>query len=153
MSSKNRKLKNFILQPGTQVYYGFIIFSVVLVGLAYIQGTLFYSISDIVLQLADQLNLDKELTSEIESSLNRAWLIFAVAFTVTWLFSILVGIYVTHRFLGPTVSIKRLIASLRQGDYSARETLRKNDELTDVMDELNSLATDLERRHGQKVEP
>lgn len=150
MLNKNRKLKNFLIQPRTQLYYGFIIFSVVLLGVAYVQGTLFYAISDIVLHLAGQLNLDQQLTKEIESSINRAWWVFAIAFVITWVFSIAVGVYVTHRFLGPTVSIKRLIASLRTGDYSSRESLRKNDELTDVMDELNALAADLERRHGSK---
>jgi signal transduction histidine kinase len=153
MKHKSRKLKNFLLKPRTQIYYGFLVFTVVLVGLAYVQGTLFFSVTDIVMQLVGQLNLDKELTSEIEYSLNRTWVVFSVAFFATWMFSILVGIYVTHRFLGPAVRIKSLISSLRKGDYSSREKLRKNDELSDVMEELNSLASDLERRHGLKVEP
>ena len=63
-------------------------------------------------------------------------------------FSLVAGILLSHRFFGPLVSIKRQIASLREGQYSSRLQLRSTDELTEVKDSLNDLAAALEARHG-----
>jgi nitrate/nitrite-specific signal transduction histidine kinase len=53
----------------------------------------------------------------------------------------------THRLLGPTLPIRRHIKALRDGLYSHRVKLRKHDGLQDVADELNALASVLEKRH------
>lgn len=51
----------------------------------------------------------------------------------------------THRFYGPIVAINRLINELKKGNYSARVTLRRKDELQSIAKHLNELAERLEK--------
>ena len=63
-------------------------------------------------------------------------------------FALVSGVVLSHRLFGPLISIKRHIASLREGQYSARLQLRENDDLAEIKDSLNDLAAALEQRHG-----
>jgi signal transduction histidine kinase len=63
-------------------------------------------------------------------------------------FAIVTGVILSHRLYGPLVSIKRHIAHLREGDYSARLQLRSSDDMSEMRDSLNDLAAALESRHG-----
>ncbi len=63
-------------------------------------------------------------------------------------FAIVTGVVFTHRLYGPLVSIKRHIANLREGQYSSRLALRSTDDLGEMRDALNDLASALESRHG-----
>lgn len=55
---------------------------------------------------------------------------------------------VTHRYYGPIVSINRFLDGIIEGDYSHRVSIRKGDELQDLVIKLNLMASHLEQRHG-----
>lgn len=59
--------------------------------------------------------------------------------------SLVFGGLVSHRIYGPLVSIKRQLARMEAGDFSARGTLRKGDELIEVMESLNRIAERLDK--------
>jgi len=51
-----------------------------------------------------------------------------------------------HRLIGPTIAVERQLRSMLRGDYSARLSLRHDDELyTDLADHINELASRLEQ--------
>ncbi|HMN67025.1 MAG TPA: HAMP domain-containing protein [Bdellovibrionales bacterium] len=73
--------------------------------------------------------------------------------TLLSLYAVLAGFYLNHRVFGPIVSLKRFMASLREGDYTARLQLRSTDDLGELRDSLNDLAEALEKRHGPGKRP
>ena len=64
---------------------------------------------------------------------------------------VLIGIYVTHRIVGPQVAIRRLISELKKGHYGKQIQLRRNDYLKNIASELNELSTQL--KQTQTSEP
>jgi nitrate/nitrite-specific signal transduction histidine kinase len=56
-----------------------------------------------------------------------------------------------QKYLGPLVAVQKFIETVSNGDYSHRITIRKGDELQDLIESLNNLATQLEARHGAKA--
>ena len=55
----------------------------------------------------------------------------------------------THTLLGPTVALRRQVQSMKNGDYHARNSLRKSDSAHQgLADDLNKLASILQ--HTQK---
>ena len=57
-----------------------------------------------------------------------------------------------HRLLGPTVALERCLRALRNGDYSARMTLRDDDwTFAEVAVQLNDLAAQIEKSAGSRA--
>lgn len=75
------------------------------------------------------------------------WAVVSAAAVLT-VFALLTGIVLSHKLFGPLISIKRHIAALREGQYSARLQIRRDDDLGEMRDALNDLAEALENRHG-----
>jgi methyl-accepting chemotaxis protein len=59
----------------------------------------------------------------------------------------------TQRFVGPLVPLRRQLLALKNGDYSSRVYLRRNDSLQEIADELNALAETLEQASDSKPDP
>jgi signal transduction histidine kinase len=55
-----------------------------------------------------------------------------------------VAIVQSHRLVGPVVALRRQVEALKNGDYTARVALRRNDAFNELADDLNELATLLE---------
>jgi hypothetical protein len=148
-NSKNRKIKNFLLQPGTQIRYVIIIAIWGVLGLSYLQGMLIQSMGSLALQYANELNvMSSESSNGLENAIQNAWLIFGFSVVLNCLLAAGFGIYMTHRFLGPAVAIQSLVKDLREGRYNSRKSLRKGDELMELMEEVNGLAEALEKKYG-----
>ena len=62
---------------------------------------------------------------------------------VVWL-----GILITHKVAGPLVRIRTALAQLAAGDFNVQIRLRQGDELADVADLINYLATSLRSRRS-----
>ena len=73
--------------------------------------------------------------------------VLAIAYLLTVL---AVAIVFLHRLVGPTVALRRQGEALKNGDYSARVSLRRNDAFSELADDLNELAALLEQ--GDKPE-
>ena len=69
-------------------------------------------------------------------------------YAVFMLLLFLMVFILTHRYYGPLVSIDRFLRELKKGNYQARISLRKRDELQSLVRELNSLAESLEQKKG-----
>ena len=55
----------------------------------------------------------------------------------------------THRIYGPLVSVERFVNQMANGQYGKRIVIRSGDELQRLVNKLNSMAEELEKRHGQ----
>lgn len=62
----------------------------------------------------------------------------------------LIMLVVTSRFVGPLARITRQIEAYHQGNYSFRLTLRKEDEVLELANQLNSLGERLEKQAFEK---
>lgn len=59
------------------------------------------------------------------------------------------GIRQSHRIVGPISRIRAALEAIGQGDCSQRITVRKDDVLVDVVDAINRLAENLQRRSSR----
>lgn len=148
--SEKRLVRNFLIAPGSQLR---VAFSIILFGLMTIVVSVvyfLYSMNSIFESLAVLYQIDPEIVASLKQSLLSTGILTAglgVVFTLVTLAFIIV---LTHRFIGPAVPIKRLIAEMKEGNYGVRGKLRERDEYKDVMDSLNELATALEVKYGGK---
>lgn len=64
--------------------------------------------------------------------------------------AVLLGVVfrLTHRYYGPLVSIERFVEHFAAGDYKRRCKIREKDELHGLVEKLNLMAEQIERRHG-----
>jgi signal transduction histidine kinase len=143
-----RKLRNFLLQPGFQIKIGVynvilaVLFSFLL--LLIIQMN-FGSMYDIILDLTD-------VRDEVVETLNQHFndtMIWVIGICLTFVVvNVMLAIWYTHRFIGPTVAFRRHIDALLAGNFAVRTTLRKDDAFQEIADRLNELS---ERLAQQKT--
>lgn len=152
MSRQQRKLENAFRQPREAkllvfLFTGFGLF--VIVGFIFVvMAWLRHSIGTMEFRTEAGINLAPEIIGAFDHSLSSTvWLIipFLVILMVTMS---LIGLALSHRLFGPSVQINRLIDRLKTGEYGAQAKLRKGDPFQEVMDNVNSLSTELAKRHG-----
>ena len=61
------------------------------------------------------------------------------------------AIWVTHKFVGPQVALRRHIHNLAEGNYDSVCHLRTGDELESVAVALNELADELRRKSEDEL--
>lgn len=136
----NRSLKNILINPKTQLRYAVVAVSYAFLGMSLVQ---IFSLR--------KLN---EIQSTLESD-NNYWFVNYVLY-VSWvyigglvvvgIFAFLYSLFVSHKTAGPQVSLLNHIKELSLGNYKSRVQLRKNDDLVELSDALNSLAENLEKK-------
>jgi signal transduction histidine kinase len=120
MSGRNqRQVKNWLIAPQTKSKYVF-----------YSLGFGGFSIVLFQTLLINWLNPEDPV-------LFQKVLFFAIAYLAL---CTLFGIWMSHQFIGPMVAFRRHIRELRDGNYAHRTHLRKGDEFSEFMDELNRLS-------------
>jgi methyl-accepting chemotaxis protein len=79
----------------------------------------------------------------------RDFAIFSGIVSIAYVLALLViCIVYLHRLVGPSVALRRQLESLKNGDYSRRVRLRRNDAFQDLAADLNELADLLERKEN-----
>ena len=144
MGLQRRHKMNLLLQPALQlklpamllfVTLGFAALQVAHTQFAY--GKLF----DVVLEEAGRPPFLEDLLKEQTGD----YLEVTSALTLVYIFVVLVlSVAYAHRMIGPMVPIRRQTEALKNGDYSARVTLRKRDAFSELAEDLNELARMLE---------
>ena len=145
-----RSLKNYFLKPMMQTKLGlyFILASILFAGSIIVYGyTNLAGLYDIIVELTD---ISDELSDVIRAKISSILMFSSILGFFYVLFTVLMSVYYTHRFVGPMVAFKRHIDNLRKGDFSSRVVLRKSDAFSDLAEELNMLAGDLEKSKYRK---
>jgi methyl-accepting chemotaxis protein len=152
MGHRRRYKINLLLQPALQlklpailliVTLGFVALQVAHTQFAY--GKLF----EIVLEEAGRPPFLEDLLRDQTGD----YLEVTSVLTLIYIFVVIVlSLAYGHRMIGPMVPIRRQIEALKNGDYSARVTLRKRDAFSELAEDLNELARVFEE-HGKEREP
>ena len=149
--SERRKLRNFLQIPRIQVRWGIYAFFLGAFSTLANQMLLMRQLRGIVASLLMTGDVDPVVMSAIVSGpiqiMISRMLIFLAAFS---LLCLAVGIFVSHRVVGPLVPIRRQLETMIEGEYGRTYDLRAKDELKDIMELLNDLSTTLARRHGSE---
>ncbi|MCB0408227.1 MAG: hypothetical protein KDD34_08490 [Bdellovibrionales bacterium] len=143
MIKSPRKIRNFLIQPGYQLKFSlyFVVSGMALLGVMI--AVVFYKLKS----LSDVVSRSGALDIKAQNMLND------LIFDVTWIslaafagFALIVFVYsivISHRIVGPTVAICAYIEELKKGNFDAKRTLRKYDELHQIMDSLQDFALKL----------
>ncbi len=143
----HRSLKNFFIKPREQLRYATILFSGAATLLSVYVIMVLTSMVTSLGSLAQQYDLPPELLSALTKSIGSAAVFIGVFGLIISLGMLAIGVTLSHRIFGPMIPIQRLVSDLKNGDYTARGSLRKNDEFKDLMNDLNELAETLQKRH------
>ena len=145
-----RSLKNYLLQPVLQSKLGLycILASIIFTASVIIYGySSLFGLYEIIVELTD---ISDDLSSVIQARIMGFLVFCAILGLIYTLTTLVLSIYYTHRFVGPVVAFRRHVTNLRKGDFSSRVVLRKNDAFAALAEDLNMLASELERSQIKK---
>lgn len=133
LNKSGRTFRNYILFPEIQLKYSFLNAAIVTICLAI--ATFLLSIAASKAQtLADTDELRKAL-----ASMGNLLIAFNIFLTIAaGIFSFVVNIIITHRFVGPMVAIRRFLEDL-QGKQKAKLILREHDALKPLADFMETI--------------
>jgi signal transduction histidine kinase len=106
-----------------------------------------YNMGNIFSSLIEIYQIDPDIAASLQSSIYSTALI---TLGLGFLFTVLTFVFVvvlTHRYVGPSVAMKRVLNELASGNYAVRGSLREKDEMKDLMEQINSLASTLEKKY------
>ncbi|MBY0316654.1 MAG: hypothetical protein K2Q26_14110 [Bdellovibrionales bacterium] len=146
---KNKRfIKNLLIRPERQLKLAtLMIVSSYLLVLGAFLGTQIFNYFTIKTSLSSEA-IDPIIYEHILNSLMQSMLYPTLLCLLLILVSFVFLVKISHRFFGPIVPITAILDKLIQGDYGHTRNLRDGDELTEVMDAVNSLSKALKERHG-----
>jgi two-component system phosphate regulon sensor histidine kinase PhoR len=87
--------------------------------------------------------------SRIDATLAASWRIPLIVWAVLLLPTLALAFILTRSLTSPIERLRRMTARVASGDLSYRTSIRREDELGDLANSLNSMATQLETRANQ----
>jgi signal transduction histidine kinase len=143
MSKDQRKIANFLRTGLSKGYYLHILSG----GIAFLGILMLYAV-----RLLGQMNTvietipDPVLSNNLVEHINTIAILFLISFLCFLGGTVFYMIVLGQRVAGPVIAICSYIEELKAGNYSAKRSLRKNDELVPIMQELRELAEILEKK-------
>lgn len=145
MSAKHRKTLGLISHPKIQLKYA-------ILNSLFVSGVILLANLLVVYRLrgyADNqsdIEMDTALLYNVtDFTMQMGFITFLVAFLITFFSTIVI----THRFVGPFVSISRYVDSLVSSKYDEDLNLRTSDEMHEIAEKLKTLGTRL--KSGNKI--
>lgn len=108
-------------------------------------GHLLYSVMEEVAALKVE---DPNLTANIIHELRSVGFLFLSVIILLSLLGVYFLFFLSVRVYGPQVALLRFIEQLKSGNYSPYRTLRRDDQLKEIWQGLQDLASSLHRKHG-----
>ncbi len=144
MAKDQRKIANYLKVSGLSRSYYLHIFAG---GVAFL-GIIMLYVSSLLseVQTVIQTLPDPQLTATVEDRILAVALMFFVCFAGFMASTVFYMIVLGQRVGGPVVAICSYIQELKAGKYDVKRSLRKNDELQAIMDELQDLAEVLKNK-------
>lgn len=142
----NRKLANIIVKPKQQFLVASYFFCTFFVVTAVLIAYFISSIERMILVLKSTYQIDPELIIGFEKYLTSSVWILCCSLFLFAIIGFFMWLKLSHRIFGPLVPISRHINELKNGNYSSRVQLRKNDFMLELKDELNELAEKLQSK-------
>lgn len=133
MGRSRRSFKNILVYPSFQLRMGILFLSV---------SALFHAVLTVLITALYYSTMNSGNGDQIWVWMGLA----ALCYVLFLISSVLVGVWYSHRLVGPIVPIRRYIRGMIAGDYSGAIKLRSNDELQDLAEDLNTLAQTLREK-------
>jgi nitrogen fixation/metabolism regulation signal transduction histidine kinase len=135
---QKRKLRNLLIFPESQVRYGILFLALA-------------TFTHVSLTLGVLKIYSTWITADEDVPTFALWFAIVAMLAVYFIlqaFAFALGILMSHKLFGPIVAFKSFVRELKQGNYSARITLRVHDEQTlrELASEFNELAEQLAKK-------
>ena len=146
MSRNDRKISNFLLTHKFQLKLTFYYIGVGVSIIAVTAGTVFYNMTLVRELMNNSVMTDFSSQSRITEYMFQVGQISMLGFSAFAIASFIFSLMISHRIAGPMVAIVAFIHELKKANLSYGRTLRPNDELTVIMDELHLLQAALKQQ-------
>ena len=146
MSSKNRSLKNLLINPAYQFKY---VLWVSLTGFTLIAANalIFYTyIKENYMLLVDLSPMDDASKTQLYHELNEILIKLGLVSFVFMLLAALLGIKLSHATAGPLYHFKRVFNEIKNGKTDARVRLRPGDDFKDVAEAFNEMMDSVQKK-------
>jgi signal transduction histidine kinase len=137
-----RALRTMFIRPSRQLKLTLAMLSVGILFTALLMGYLVIRVAAVVSAVQSS---NPDIAALIQANLDPTLSVILLGQGLLWLSSLLIGILISHRIYGPIIPIVRHVQQLGRGDYSSRIQLRKDDDLGEIAEALNELASRLEK--------
>ena len=143
MEKNQRKIQSYIKTGLSRSYYLHLFAG----GVAFLGILMVYAV-----QLLARVNVtleslpDPDLSAALTSDISAITILFFVSFLGFLCCTVFYMIVLGHRVGGAGIAIERYIQQLKAGNYDTKRSLRKNDELGNIMNELHELAEILKKK-------
>lgn len=145
-----RSFENTLVQPREQMKVILLFVGCAVLFLGGFTMTFMFWMRSTIQDFSNQAEATPALVRTLEASLSTSMYITTSIAVILAIVMVIAGFALSHRLYGPTIQIKRMILRLAQGEYKSRGRLRKGDAFHDVMNSLNALADELDRKHGAR---
>lgn len=140
---KKIKRTHYIVDKGIQYRYtGFLLFYISIFFLIAVAIVYFSGWRELIQKMANVYP-----QARLVAILNVVYVRFLIAFLLFLPIVVVSAILASHKIAGPLVRIKRALRQLTDGDYDLVVTLRKNDQLKDIAEDINKLAQSLKKKN------
>jgi signal transduction histidine kinase len=147
---ERRRLRNMVQDPRVQYRYALYFFGFAVAAAVVNQMLMVRAFRSILIQTLVGTNVDPAaLQAAVGVPLQALALRMTIMYPIFGMICAAFAIWVTHKFVGPQVALKRFISRLEDGDYSGECRLRGGDELQPVAAALTDLARALEARQAE----
>lgn len=127
-----------------QLHYLTLLMISIVVPLVFAAGCLYYLIFTI---MAEQIGIPEYIAYNLSPVVEKINMILFVGVPPLFLLLVLWGIVLSHRFAGPVERLERELKKMAdQSDFKRRLRVRRNDDLSRVVAELNRLLDNLEKK-------
>ena len=147
---ERRQLRNMVQDPRVQYRYALYFFGFAVAAAVMNQMFMVRAFRGILIQTLLGTNIDPAaLQAAVAVPLQALALKMTLMYPIFGMVCAAFAIWVTHKFVGPQVALRRHIGRLAEGDYDAVCNLRSGDELESVAAALNDLAAELRSRNSE----
>ncbi|MCD6460456.1 hypothetical protein J7L67_07300 [bacterium] len=143
-SSNRRRWWRILIDKPLQLRYTSLIVALVVL----YSGCLGYSLytnsretSRLMLEIVES---NPKLEAKLSTIDNTALIKTIIAMLINAIVISYIGIFSTHKIAGPIYRFKKHLKSIKNGDFSAKTKLRKNDLLTELADDFNQASESLQ---------
>lgn len=150
-SRPRRNLKSTVIEPFKQIKFGLYVIGI---SVAFVGVCAFMFVSAFTEQYQHVMGIFNVVDPNLKWELVTNDVFRTNAIKISILFAVFIAVLffvvfkLTHRYYGPLVSIERFVDQFARGDYSKRAKIREKDELHGLVEKLNHMADQIERRHG-----
>ncbi len=141
------KRRKYIVDSGFQWKFVFCFVAIALIGNLLATVVFNYTAIQRLEALRWSVMFRAQSTGEILSNLFMCVNLFNLLFVSVLL--VITGVWMLNKMNGPIYGISKVLAQIREGNFSASIFLRKKDEFRDVADELNNMIDQTKQRFSR----